>query len=61
MKKIGYWLVAAGLAVCPGLWMAGAQDASKPAYLNPSLPPEQRAADLVSRMTLPEKVAQLVS
>lgn len=28
-------------------------------YLNPALPPEQRAADLVSRMTLAEKVSQM--
>lgn len=28
-------------------------------YLDPDLPPEQRAADLVSRMTLDEKIAQL--
>ncbi|MES1156898.1 MAG: glycoside hydrolase family 3 C-terminal domain-containing protein [Alphaproteobacteria bacterium] len=34
------------------------QQAAAPAYLNPSLPPEQRAADLVSRMTLEEKAAQ---
>ena len=32
----------------------------KPAYLNPTLPVEERAADLLSRMTLEEKVAQLV-
>jgi beta-glucosidase len=30
-------------------------------YLNPSLPPEQRAADLVQRMTLEEKASQLVN
>ena len=30
-----------------------------PAYKNPSLPPEQRAADLLERMTLQEKVGQL--
>jgi beta-glucosidase len=41
--------------------MAGAQDAQKPAYLNPSLPVEQRAADLVHRMTLEEKATQLVN
>ncbi|MBI5463655.1 MAG: glycoside hydrolase family 3 C-terminal domain-containing protein [Ignavibacteriales bacterium] len=29
------------------------------AYLNPDLPIEQRAEDLLSRMTLPEKIAQL--
>lgn len=32
---------------------------SRPAYKDPSLPPEQRAADLVKRMTLEEKVDQL--
>lgn len=32
---------------------------SKPAYRDPSLPPEQRAADLIKRMTLEEKVDQL--
>jgi beta-glucosidase len=41
--------------------MAGAQTAPKPAYLNPSLPAEKRAADLVSRMTLEEKATQLVN
>jgi beta-glucosidase len=30
-----------------------------PAYLNPSLAPRERAADLVSRMTLEEKVSQM--
>ena len=32
---------------------------SKPAYRDPSLPAEVRAADLVKRMTLEEKVDQL--
>jgi beta-glucosidase len=32
-----------------------------PAYLNPALPPEERAADLVKRMTLEEKASQLVN
>jgi beta-glucosidase len=41
--------------------LAGAQQAQKPAYLDPSLPAEQRAADLVSRMTLEEKATQLVN
>ena len=38
--------------------LAVAQDA-RPAYRDASLPPEQRAADLVKRMTLEEKVDQL--
>ena len=33
-----------------------AQNSDKPAYLNTTLPAEQRAADLVHRMTLEEKV-----
>jgi hypothetical protein len=37
-----------------------AQDAGKSAYLDPSLPAEQRSADLVHRMTLEEKAAQMV-
>jgi beta-glucosidase len=40
---------------------AFAQDSQKPAYLDPSLPPEQRASDLVHRMTLEEKATQLVN
>jgi beta-glucosidase len=40
---------------------AWAQEAQKPAYLDPSLPAEQRAADLVHRMTLEEKATQLVN
>jgi len=48
-----------GLGAAAALW---AQDtAGKPAYLDPSLPAEQRAADLVKRMTLEEKVSQLVN
>ncbi len=40
---------------------ASAQEASKPAYLNTALPPEVRAKDLVSRMTLEQKASQLVN
>jgi len=47
-----------GLGAAGALW---AQDAGKPAYLNPNLPAEQRAADLVKRMTLEEKASQLVN
>ena len=38
-----------------------AQNPVEPAYLNQSLSPQQRAADLVRRMTLEEKVTQLVN
>ena len=39
----------------------GPDSSSKPPYLNPALPTEQRVADLISRMTLEEKAAQLVN
>jgi beta-glucosidase len=40
---------------------ATAQDVSKLPYMNPKLSPEERAADLVHRMTLEEKASQLVN
>jgi beta-glucosidase len=49
-------MLACGAAAC----LAGAQEA-KPAYLDPGLPAEQRAADLVRQMTLEEKATQLVN
>ena len=61
MNSFGLRIVAAGLACCGAAWMAGAQEVAKPAYLDPSVPAEQRAADLVSRMTLQEKATQLVN
>ena len=38
-----------------------AQSAEQPAYLNTALPPQQRSEDLVHRMTVEEKVSQLVN
>ena len=38
---------------------ATAQDAGKLPYLNPKLSPEQRATDLVHRMTLAEKASEM--
>jgi len=43
-----------------GSALLGQQTSNAP-YLNPELAPEQRAADLVSRMTLEEKVLQMQS
>src|SRR5579859_922812 len=40
---------------------SSASSAEKPAYLDTNLPAEQRAADLVHRMTLEEKATQLVN
>lgn len=49
------WL--SGLSVL--LIAASLGHAQEPAYLNPSLSPQERAHDLVGRMTLDEKAAQL--
>ncbi len=46
-----------GLLLC--LCGAQAQNAARPAYLDPSKPTDQRIADLLSRMTLEEKAQQL--
>ena len=52
--RLGFFLLAASSP------LALAQRASLP-YQNPALTPEQRAHDLVSRMTLAEKVSQMGS
>jgi beta-glucosidase len=41
------------------LHVASAQEATRPAYLDPSKPTEQRVSDLIGRMTLEEKAQQL--
>src|SRR5579871_7070703 len=41
--------------------IVAAQDVSNLPYMNPKLSPEQRASDLVHRMTLAEKASQLVN
>ncbi len=53
-------VLTASLAAMLGA-VCGAAQEPKPAYLNPNLPAEQRAADLVHRMTLEEKATQLVN
>jgi beta-glucosidase len=59
MRKFIAGLLAATATVSATV-AAAAPVASKP-YLNPSLPSETRAADLVHRMTLEEKASQLVN
>jgi beta-glucosidase len=61
MKSPGLRRVAWLAGLCGMVGIAAAQDAPEPAYLNPNLPAEQRAADLVQRMTLQEKASQLVN
>jgi beta-glucosidase len=61
MNKLRIRSLAVIFALCASILTARAQDNQKPTYLNPSLPPEQRAADIVHRMTLDEKVSQLVN
>ena len=61
MNSLGMKFVTLALAFCGASWLAGAQDTQKPAYLDPGLPAEQRAADLVHRMTLEEKGTQLLN
>jgi beta-glucosidase len=61
MKSLGLRMVVVGLIGGVMAWPAAGQEAQKPAYLDTSLPPEQRAADLVHRMTLEEKASQLVN
>ncbi|HEV2270473.1 MAG TPA: glycoside hydrolase family 3 C-terminal domain-containing protein [Steroidobacteraceae bacterium] len=56
-RLLGILLLFSALMTCG----TGAQEAAKPPYLNPALPPEERAADLVHRMTLEEKASQLVN
>ena len=46
--------------LAPQAW-AQSRQPETPAYLNPHLPAEQRAADLVHRMTLEEKTSQMVN
>jgi beta-glucosidase len=51
-------LVAGGVSAACG---AAARQTAAPAYLNPDLPFEQRAADLVARMTSDEKISQVMN
>ncbi|MGH8218394.1 MAG: glycoside hydrolase family 3 C-terminal domain-containing protein [Steroidobacteraceae bacterium] len=71
LASLTFWVGAAmaqGAAQTPRDTAQGAHDAShgthdaaRPPYLDPNLSPEERAADLVHRMTLEEKASQLVN
>src|SRR5690242_4247335 len=67
MRSLRVWTCVASLVVVT-LGVARAQTpapsadaAARPPYLDPALPFEARAADLVSRMTLEEKISQLMN
>jgi beta-glucosidase len=53
------WSVLAALGIASAV--AYGQESATPPYLNPDLSPEKRAADVVSRLTLEEKVLQMQS
>ncbi len=60
MRTMNIRVVIAAI-VFLGVGRVWSQSSEQPAYLNPALPAEQRAADLVHRMTVEEKVTQLVN
>jgi beta-glucosidase len=62
-RKLAVFVSCTVLIACFALIAstAMAQDVANLPYMNPSLSPEQRAADLVHRMTLEEKASQLVN
>ena len=55
------WKIVPMAALLGIACIATAQSTQKQAYMDPSLPPEQRAANLVHQMTLEEKATQLVN
>ena len=58
----GDWKLRSGIFAIVLLTLpavSSGQETAKPPYLDPNLSPEKRAADLVSRMTLEEKVLQM--
>jgi beta-glucosidase len=63
VKSYRRWIAAFGLTSATALAQSAgpAQPAAKAPYLDSSLSPDRRAGDLVSRMTLEEKVLQMQS
>ena len=57
-RSAGLVLALAAAAAC-GRQATSAGDTATPAYLNPKLPVAQRVDDLVTRMTLDEKISQM--
>jgi beta-glucosidase len=61
MSQLSWRGVVLGCVSVLALMAGNGAKAQEPAYMNPHLSPEQRAADLVQRMTLEEKASQLVN
>ena len=62
MKRFGKFILGVAIACIVLIARPSiAQDTSNVPYMNPKLSPEERAADLVHRMTLEEKASQLVN
>jgi beta-glucosidase len=60
MQIVVYMVACTGTSFLGSLpQSAVAQDSANLPYMNPQLPPEQRATDLVRRMTLAEKASQM--
>jgi len=53
--------IVIGIITFFGMGLLWSQNSEQPAYLNTSLTADERAADLVHRMTIEEKVTQLVN
>lgn len=60
-KSVKTVVAAAGVCILFFGHIAAGQDVSTYPYMNPKLTPQERAADLVHRMTLEEKASQLVN
>jgi beta-glucosidase len=61
MKIPEFRRMTIALALSAAAGLSAAQNVPKPAYLDPALPAERRAAALVGQMTLEEKASQLVN
>jgi beta-glucosidase len=59
MKNVYMAIGFAAVCLVSCISLAGQSDSAPIKYLNPDLSPEERAADLVARMTLPEKISQM--
>jgi beta-glucosidase len=60
MQKNTAWLASLILAVALATTSFAQQANDQPAFKNPKLPVDERVSDLISRMTVQEKVSQLV-